>query len=133
VGAVTMGPWSGSDSLPGTAISASADHLSAQDPQTGVKADAALQSNTWGTLVSFDVSDIKGPRTCQLVAVRQNGDTEVLSSWNVPKQGYGADAKASKLQLQASTALDRKDIAALRVQNVSADGETSTLVTIPTP
>ena len=132
-GVVTAGPWAKSQTGTTTAISpATADRLTATDPASKVHAEVVLESKTWGTRVSFGVSDIDGPRECQLVAVKADGQTEVLSSWNVPKQGYGKDTKPPELTLEASTALARKDIAALRVQNVSDDGSISNLVAVPT-
>jgi hypothetical protein len=132
-GVVTAGPWAKSQNGITTAISpATADRLTATDPASKVHAEVVLESKTWGTRVSFGVSDIDGPRECQLVAVKSDGQTEVLSSWNVPKQGYGKGTKPPELTLEASTALARKDIAALRVQNVSDDGSISNLVTVPT-
>jgi hypothetical protein len=132
-GVVTAGPWAKGNTPGITAVSdASADRLTATDPTSKVHAEVVLESKTWGTRVSFGVSDIDGPRECQLVAVKSDGQTEVLSSWNVPKQGYGKGTKPPELSLEASTALARKDIAALRVQNVSDDGSISNLVTVPT-
>jgi hypothetical protein len=136
-GAVITAPWAKPDPGIGTAIGKTSDKagdkVSAVDPSTGVHADAVLESKPWGTLVSFDVSDIDGPRNCRLVAVRADGQSEVLSSWTVPEQGYGAGTEPPKLALTAATAIRRQDIAALRVQDIGLDGGgTSDLVTVPT-
>jgi hypothetical protein len=130
-GAVVAGPWSG-DQDNGTAIErVSGDKLAATDGKSGVSSNVVLSQKPWGTLVSFDVSELDGPRNCRLVMVRADGGAEVLSTWTVPKQGYGAGTKPPKLSLQASTSVQRKDIAELQVQDVRKSGNT-TLVTIPT-
>jgi hypothetical protein len=131
-GAVVAGPWSGGDQGNGTAIErVSGDKLAATDGKSGVSSNVVLSKKPWGTLVSFDVSELDGPRNCRLVMVRADGGAEVLSTWTVPKQGYGAGTKPPKLSLQASTSVQRKDIAELQVQDVRKSGNT-TLVTIPT-
>jgi hypothetical protein len=131
-GAVAAHPWSsGNDSVAGIAISQTGDKLAATDGKTGVRADVVMDQKAWGTLVSFAVSEVDGPRNCRLVAVRADGKSEVLSSWTVPPQGYNAGTEPPELTLQASTALKRKDITSLQVQDVRPTGAT-TLVTIPT-
>jgi hypothetical protein len=132
-GAVVAGPWSGGgDQGGGTAIERlSGDKLAATDGKSGVSTNVVLSQKPWGTLVSFDVSELDGPRDCRLVMVRADGGAEVLSTWTVPKQGYGAGTKPPKLSLQASTSVQRKDIVELQVQDVRKSGNTN-LVTIPT-
>jgi Putative zinc-finger len=101
------------------------------DPRTGVRADVALEKKDWGTQVSFAVSNIKGPLLCRLVAVRTDGNSEVLTTWSVGERGWGTAANPDPLLLQAVTALPRDDIAHLQVQSVDAKGATSTLVRVP--
>jgi Putative zinc-finger len=101
------------------------------DPRTGVRLDAGLERKDWGTQVSFAVSNIKGPLTCRLVAVRTDGSTEVLSTWTVNEKGWGTAANPAPLLLQAVTATPRDSIAHLQVQSVAADGTGATLVRVP--
>jgi hypothetical protein len=132
-GVITAGPWSTNAQQTSAGIALpgpNAEKLAATDQKTGVHADVSLDSKTWGTLVSFSVSEVDGPRNCQLVAMLADGKSEVLSSWTVPDQGYGQGTKPPELKLQAATALQRSDIAGLQVQDVSDDGRASTLVTI---
>jgi hypothetical protein len=56
----------------------------------------------------------------------------VLSSWIVPVQGYHPDTTPQELTLQAATALNKKDITAVRVEAVSAQGKVDSLVTVHT-
>jgi len=132
-GAVAAHPWSSGDdgTVAGIAIAPTGNRLEATDGKTGVRADAVLDQKAWGTLVSFAVTDVDGPRKCRLVAVKADGQSEVLSSWTVPSQGYGPDTVPPELTLQASTALKRSEITSLQVQDVRGSSHT-TLVTIPT-
>jgi hypothetical protein len=101
------------------------------DPRTGVRLDAGLERKDWGTQVSYAVSNIKGPLTCRLVAVRTDGSSEVLSTWTVIPAGWGTAANPSPLLLQAVTATPRDAIAHLQVQSVKAGGTPETLVRVP--
>jgi hypothetical protein len=101
------------------------------DARSGVRLDAAMAPKDWGTQVQFLVSNIKGPLTCRLVAVRRDGGSEVLSTWTVGERGWGTAQQPAPLMLPAVTALPRADIAHLQVQSVGANGSTETLVTAP--
>jgi hypothetical protein len=130
-GAVAASPLSKpGDSAIGTAVSSTNGHLSHTDPKTGVHADVLLTSKSWGTLVSFTTSNVDGPRKCRLVAVKSSGNSEVLSTWLVPKQGYSQDTQPPQLSLQTSTSLASKDIASLRVEDIDAHNTVHTLVTV---
>jgi len=107
------------------------ERVGTTDARSGVRLDAALEPKDWGTQVQFVVSNIKGPLTCRLVAVRTDGGSEVLSSWTVGEKGWGTAERAEKLQLTAVSSLPRDKIAHLQVQSVSANGTTDTLVTTP--
>jgi hypothetical protein len=126
---VVAGPWANSDTTqPSSAAIEGA--VSATDPETGVTAKVGLSSKAWGTLVSFTVSELDGPRKCQLVAVLANGKSEVLSTWTVPEQGYSEGTVPPELTLQASTATNRREITSLRVQDVTQEGTATTLVSV---
>jgi len=101
------------------------------DARTNVSASVGLEEKDWGTQVSFAVSNIKGPLTCRLVAVRTDGNSEVLSTWSVGEKGWGTAAQPEPLLLQAVTALKRADIAHIQVQSIDGKGSTDTLVRVP--
>ena len=101
------------------------------DTRTNVSASVGFESKDWGTQVSFAVANIKGPLTCRLVAVRTDGNSEVLSTWNVGEKGWGTAAQPEPLLLQAVTALERPDIAHIQVQAVDPKGSSETLVRVP--
>ena len=107
------------------------ERFEGSDPRTGVRATVAMEKKDWGTQVSFAVSNITGPRQCRLVAVRTNGDSEVLTSWSVGERGWGTAANPDPLLLQAVTALPRDDIAHVLVQSVDDKGAVNTLVRVP--
>jgi hypothetical protein len=127
---MVVGPWASSGPASTAVLGQSGQRLSATDTKSGVHADVVLESKAWGTLVSFDITDVHGPRTCRLVAVRTDGESEVLSTWSVPAQGYGPDTDPAELNLETTTALPAQDIAALRVQDVTDSGGSNTLVTL---
>jgi hypothetical protein len=131
VGAMVVGPWASSPGPASTAVlGQTGQRLSGKDAKSGVQADVVLEPKAWGTLVSLDITDVHGPRTCRLVAVRTDGESEVLSTWSVPAQGYGPDTDPPELKLETSTALPAQNIAALRVQDVTDSGGSNTLVTL---
>jgi Putative zinc-finger len=101
------------------------------DPRTGVRADVALEKKDWGTQISFAISNIKGPKECDLVLVHTDGTTESLASWNVGERGWGTAANPEPLLLQAVTATPREDIAHVQVQEVDKGGAGPTLVSVP--
>jgi hypothetical protein len=107
------------------------ERMGSTDARSGVRLDAALEPKDWGTQVQFVVSNIKGPLTCRLVAVRTNGGNVELSSWTVGEKGWGTAERPEPLLLSAVSALPRSEIAHLQVQSVEANGTAKTLVTAP--
>jgi hypothetical protein len=101
----------------------------ATDRTTGVNAKLGLSGADWGTAVSIELSKVKGPLVCQLVAVGP-GVSEVVSTWKVPADGYGTEKHPDPVFLQASTSVARKDIQRFEVQSVSAAGEPTVLVSV---
>ena len=115
----------GGSDLPG-------ERYAGTDPRTGVGLAVGLENKDWGTQVSFAVSNLEGPLTCRLVAVRTDGSTAVLSTWTVAQgRGWGTGTSPMPLLLQAVTAIPRDDIAHLQVQSVDAAGTPRTLVRVP--
>ncbi len=139
--AVTVLPSSATDSkqldpLPNPGVGLGGLDLGDQaqdktDSRTNVSALVGFEEKDWGTQISFAVSNIKGPKKCQLVAKLVNGDTQVLSSWNVGEKGWGTADQEEPLLLQAATALPRDEIAYVQIQEVKPDGGTENLVQVP--
>jgi hypothetical protein len=132
-GAMVSGPWAnntGANTAAPELRGPRVTNLAATDAATKVHATVAMDSRQWGTLVSFSVADIDGPRKCQLVAITSDNKEEVLSSWLVPDRGYGAGTEPPKLTLMAGTALAEKDITAFQIKDVTNAGAAKTLVTV---
>ncbi|UXX93620.1 zf-HC2 domain-containing protein [Streptomyces sp. AD2-2] len=91
------------------------DKVSATDKTTKVSATVAMSKKDWGTLGIVELSNVKGPLKCSLIAVGKNGERETMSSWSVPAWGYGianatkAEAK-SPLYAQGGAALTPNEI-----------------------
>ncbi|WP_427922124.1 anti-sigma factor family protein [Streptomyces sp. cg40] len=76
------------------------DKVSATDKTTKVTATVAMTKKDWGTLGVVELSNVKGPLKCSLIAVGKNGERETMSSWSVPAWGYGI-ANATKAEAKA--------------------------------
>ncbi|MFI6334889.1 zf-HC2 domain-containing protein [Streptomyces sp. NPDC050535] len=76
------------------------DKVTATDASTKVTAVVAMESKAWGTHAVLELKNVSGPEKCSLIAVGKNGERETVTSWSVPKWGYGlpsaktAEAKA---------------------------------------
>ncbi|MEU5422360.1 anti-sigma factor family protein [Streptomyces sp. NPDC001407] len=91
------------------------EKIGAVDPTTKVDASVSLQQKPWGTRVALRLANVKGPLTCDLVAVGRDGERQTVTTWAVPGAGYGlqdAGDKWSKepLYTQGGAALNRQDI-----------------------
>lgn len=49
----------------------------------------SLVTKAWGTQVTPDLSKIRGPLECELVAVAKTGERRVVMGWFMPAAGYG--------------------------------------------
>lgn len=65
------------------------DKVTATDPTTKVTATVAVEKKDWGTNTVLELNNVTGPQKCSLVAVGKNGERETVTSWSVPKWGYG--------------------------------------------
>jgi anti-sigma factor RsiW len=71
------------------AFQAMADRSTATDPATHATATVAMEKKDWGTNAVLRLKNVTGPEKCSLIAVGKNGERETLTSWSVPKWGYG--------------------------------------------
>ncbi|NLU80419.1 zf-HC2 domain-containing protein [Micromonospora sp. HNM0581] len=108
------------------------DQVNVTDPTTGVRATFFLISKDFGTRMDFSLSRLPGPRTCRLVVLREDGATEVVSTWSVPDGGYGTVSNPQLLTLSAVTSTKLDGIKHFEVQEIDSRGAQNTLVTIPT-
>ena len=50
-----------------------------------------MEPKAWGTHTVLELKNVKGPQKCSLIAVSKTGEEEVVTSWSVPKWGYGIE------------------------------------------
>jgi hypothetical protein len=106
------------------------EKFTATDAATKVKAEVLLNTMDWGTQVSLRVGSIRGPLTCQLVAVGPNDLGEVLMTWTVPPNGWGTKANPALFFAMGTTAVERSRMDRIEVQSVDKLGNPALLVTI---
>ncbi|MFK8846944.1 anti-sigma factor family protein [Streptomyces sp. Ac-502] len=66
------------------------------DPVTKVAASVSMERKPWGTHVALKLGNVKGPLTCDLVAVGKSGAEQTVTTWAVPPGGYGLKDGAAK-------------------------------------
>ncbi|MFF3245135.1 anti-sigma factor family protein [Streptomyces sp. NPDC002870] len=102
------------------------EKVQATDATTKVSATVGLEKKGWGTHTVLELKNVKGPLKCNLIAVSKSGEEEVVTSWAVPKWGYGivdGPTKASKnpLYVHGGAAMDRNDIDHFEVRTFDGD------------
>ncbi len=114
VGGLTVGAQFGGQSAPPMARSAQpgpAEQFFAMGtPLPGVGADGVkgglvLESKGWGTHAALELSGVKGPLECELVAVGKNGERRIMMGWAVPTPGYGVPGSPDPLYMHGAAAL----------------------------
>lgn len=66
-----------------------AEKIKATDESTKVTATVATEGKAWGTHTVLELSNVKGPEKCSLIAVSKSGERETATTWKVPSWGYG--------------------------------------------
>ena len=100
---------------------------SATDPGTGVAGTVGLVSKAWGTQVTLDLSKVRGPAECELIAVSRTGQRRVVMGWLVTEPGDGVPGHPAHLVIRGGTSIPRSDLARVDVDVVNG----RTLVSIP--
>jgi hypothetical protein len=100
---------------------------SATNARTGVTGTVGLVSKPFGTLVTLELSHVRGPLECQLVAVSKTGERRIVVGWQVPPTGYGVPGHPADLLIPGATSIMAQDLARIEVDVVHG----GTLVTIP--
>jgi hypothetical protein len=88
---------------------------SATGAGTGITGTVGLVTKAWGTQVTLDLSKIRGPLECELVAVSKTGERRVVMGWFVPRAGYGVPGHPGHLLIQGGVAIAQHDLARLSV------------------
>jgi hypothetical protein len=122
---VATAPQHGSPPAPAVALTGQLH--SATDPGTGVAGTVGLVAKTWGTQVTLDLSRVRGPLECQLVAVSRTGERRVVVGWLVPAAGYGVPGHPGHLVLAGGTSIATRNLAHVDVEVVNG----RTLLSIP--
>jgi hypothetical protein len=91
------------------------EKVRATDATTKVSATVGMEKKAWGTHTVLELKNVKGPLKCNLVAVSKTGEQEVVTSWAVPKWGYGIANSPNALgknplYVHGGAAMDRNDI-----------------------
>ncbi|WP_411079359.1 zf-HC2 domain-containing protein [Streptomyces sp. cmx-18-6] len=102
------------------------EKVTATDPTTRVGATVGMEEKAWGTHTVLELKNVKGPQKCTLIAVSKTGDEEVVTSWSVPKWGYGVEdsthaSAKNPLYVHGGAAMAREDIDRFEVRTF--DGE----------
>ncbi|MFH8986541.1 anti-sigma factor family protein [Streptomyces sp. NPDC017940] len=87
----------------------------ATDPTTKVTATVGTEKKAWGTHTVLELKNVKGPLKCSLIAVGKDGKKETVTTWSVPRWGYGIKdsphrAARNPLYVHGGAAFDRNDI-----------------------
>jgi hypothetical protein len=107
-------------------VFASGDRAAGTDTRTGVTGTVAMRGTGWGTDVGLELSHLRGPLVCRLVAVSTTGERRTVTEWSVPPRGYGVPGAPASLRVHGGTALARTGLARFDVV-----AGRSTLLSIP--
>ncbi|MBT2493744.1 zf-HC2 domain-containing protein [Streptomyces sp. ISL-96] len=93
----------------------------ATDPASGVSASVALRDRGWGSGVGLELARVKGPLTCELIAVGKDGEEQTVTTWAVPEGGYGmpgVEGHEEPLRTEGGAALRGTEIDRFEVRTV---------------
>ncbi|MFC7590357.1 hypothetical protein ACFQYP_46660 [Nonomuraea antimicrobica] len=128
VGSMTAEPDPDSVHGPARDLLMTGRTYSVTDPATGVSGVVGLEDKGWGTHVALELKGVKGPLQCRLMAVGDDGRSEVVASWGVPEKGYGVPGSPDPLVLHGGTSLPRSELNHFTVQTL--DGRTLATVAV---
>jgi hypothetical protein len=97
---------------------------------SGIRTRVSLTGNAWGTGMALTLSGVRGPLTCELLAIDISGRSTVAISWTVPETGYGTPEQPDPLVLSGATAVARADIARLEIRATDPSGYATTLAAL---
>ena len=90
--------------------------MTATDPTTKVSATVAWRRRPGAPHAVLELKNVKGPLKCSLIAVGKDGESETITTWSVPKWGYGIKnsheqvGASSPLYVHGRRGVDRNDI-----------------------
>ncbi|MGW7199502.1 anti-sigma factor family protein [Streptomyces chryseus] len=91
------------------------EKIVATDASTKVSATVGMEKKAWGTHTVLELKNVKGPLKCSLIAVSKDGKEETVTSWAVPKWGYGIagsthEMAKNPLYVHGGAAMNRGEI-----------------------
>ncbi|WP_274559116.1 anti-sigma factor family protein [Streptomyces spiramyceticus] len=91
------------------------EKIVATDATTKVSATVGMEKKGWGTHTVLELKNVKGPLKCSLIAVAKDGKEETVTTWAVPKWGYGIPDSTNKtaknpLYVHGGAAMNRDEI-----------------------
>jgi len=93
----------------------------------GITGTVGLVAHPWGTQVVLELSHVRGPLDCQLVAIGKSGEQRVMMGWLVPPTGYGVPGHPDDLLIEGGTAIPMSKLASIEIRVAGG----ATLLTIP--
>ncbi|GAB2780929.1 anti-sigma factor family protein [Streptomyces daliensis] len=90
------------------------------DARTKARATVSLERKDWGTHVALKLGHVRGPLSCELVAVGANGTEQTVTTWSVPEGGYGIPGSKwpEPLYTHGGAAFQREDISRFDVRTL---------------
>ncbi|MFG3259212.1 anti-sigma factor family protein [Streptomyces sp. NPDC048172] len=122
--AVTGGPGDEGHGRPVSAAREMYEHgekISSVDPVTHARATVSLEKKAWGTHVALKLGNVTGPKECELIAVGRDGGRQTVTTWSVPRAGYGVSHAAAPLYAHGGAAFSRDEIARFEVRTLSGE------------
>ena len=117
-GGVAAGVAAAPQQGPPAVIAMPAGPHSATNTANAVHGKVGFVEFAWGTQVVLDLSHLRGPLTCEMVAITRSGQRHVIASWQVPAAGYGVPGHPAHLLLAGATSITRDDLARIDVDVV---------------
>ncbi|GHH65757.1 RNA polymerase subunit sigma [Streptosporangium violaceochromogenes] len=71
----------------------------------GVSGGLVLETKRWGTHAALELTGVRGPLECELIAVSTTGERRVMTGWAVPVNGYGVPGSPTPLYVHGGTGL----------------------------
>lgn len=118
----------GQRGLPGIHTATTAEKLHAVSQSTGTEATVQVEREPWGSQVALQITHVKGPVACRLLAVDKDGHSEVVMGWSVPPEGYGTPAHPAPLLVHGGTDVATANLSHFEVRTVNGN----LLVSVPT-
>lgn len=71
----------------------------------GVSGGLVLETKRWGIHAALELTGVRGPLECELIAVSKAGERRVMTGWAVPVSGYGVPGSPTPLYVHGGTGL----------------------------